>query len=73
MVTFSEFPGAHTHGATYMEAAKHGQEVLALLIETYVQEDRPLPESARYQYVEEYPSEATDNPGALRQWKTDIR
>lgn len=37
-----------THGATYDEAAKNGQEVLELLIETYQAEGRPLPEPAKF-------------------------
>jgi predicted RNase H-like HicB family nuclease len=32
-----------THGDTFVEAAKNGQEVLELLIETYQAEGRPLP------------------------------
>ena len=49
VVSFPEFAGAHTHGATYREAAKNGQEVLTLLIETCEQEGNPLPMPARYQ------------------------
>lgn len=30
VVSFPEFPGAHTHGTTYVEAVKNGQEVLRL-------------------------------------------
>jgi len=51
VVSFQEFPGAHTHGTTYMEAVKYGQEVLSLLIESYEEEGKPLPEPARYQVV----------------------
>jgi len=51
VVSFPEFPGAHTHGATYLDAVRNGQEVLALLVETYQQEGKLLPEPARYQYV----------------------
>jgi predicted RNase H-like HicB family nuclease len=32
-----------THGHTYEEAAKHGQEVLETLIEIYQQDGKPLP------------------------------
>ena len=49
VVSFPEFPGAHTHGATHVEAVQSGQEVLALLTETYTQEGRPLPLPALYQ------------------------
>ncbi len=34
----------HTHGETYEEAAKHGQEVLETLTEMYQEEGKPLPE-----------------------------
>lgn len=37
------FQQFHTHGDTYEEAAKHGQEVLETLIEMYMEEGRPLP------------------------------
>jgi predicted RNase H-like HicB family nuclease len=33
-----------TDGATYAEAAKKGEDVLAFLIETFQQEGTPLPE-----------------------------
>ena len=51
VVSFQEFPGAHTHGSTYLDAVKNGQEVLDLLVETYKQEGRPLPEPALRQYA----------------------
>jgi predicted RNase H-like HicB family nuclease len=44
VVTLPEFPICQTHGSTYEEAVKAGQEVLDLLIETYRTEDRRLPE-----------------------------
>jgi predicted RNase H-like HicB family nuclease len=45
VVSLPEFgPYSKTHGATYEEAAKSGQEVLELLIETYKTDGRPLPE-----------------------------
>ena len=43
VVTLPEFPCNRTHGTTYEEAAKNGQEVLDLLIETWEKEGRPLP------------------------------
>jgi predicted RNase H-like HicB family nuclease len=43
VVSFPEFPTAHTHGVSYEEAAKNGREVLDLLIQTYEREGRPLP------------------------------
>jgi predicted RNase H-like HicB family nuclease len=48
VVSLPEFgPYSKTHGASYVEAAKRGQEVLELLIETYREEGRPLPEPTR--------------------------
>ena len=43
VVTLPEFPCNRTHGATYEVAAKNGQEVLDLLIETWQKEGRTLP------------------------------
>ena len=43
VVTLPEFPCNRTHGATYEEAAKNGEEVLDLLIETFQAEGRSLP------------------------------
>jgi antitoxin HicB len=43
VVTLPEFPRNRTHGTTYEEAARHGQEILDLLIETWEKEGRPLP------------------------------
>lgn len=34
----------HTHGNTYEEAAKHGQEVISSLIEWFQEQKKPLPE-----------------------------
>ena len=44
IVTLPEFPNCRTHGATYEEAVKNGQEVLELVIESYHEEGTPLPE-----------------------------
>jgi predicted RNase H-like HicB family nuclease len=45
VVSLPEFgPYAHTHGETYEEALKHGEEVLELLIEEYRAQERPLPQ-----------------------------
>jgi predicted RNase H-like HicB family nuclease len=45
VVSLPEFgPYAHTHGETYAEALKHGEEVLELLIEEYQEQGRPLPQ-----------------------------
>jgi antitoxin HicB len=44
IVSLPEFPNCRTHGATYEEAVKNGQEVLELIIESYREEGTPLPE-----------------------------
>lgn len=44
-VSFPEFGDlAHTHGKTYEEATRMGEEALELLVETYLQEGQPLPQ-----------------------------
>ena len=45
VVSLPEFgPYAHTHGDTYEDALKNGQEVLELLIEDYQAQGKPLPQ-----------------------------
>jgi predicted RNase H-like HicB family nuclease len=45
IVSLPEFgPYAHTHGDTYEEALKNAQEVLELLVETYQEQGRALPQ-----------------------------
>jgi predicted RNase H-like HicB family nuclease len=46
LVHLPEFPQQHfvTHGDTYEEAAKHGQEAIESLIEWYQLDGKPLPE-----------------------------
>jgi len=51
VVSFPEFPSAHTHGASYEEAARNGQEVLELLSGSYAEARRSLPEPASFQYA----------------------
>ncbi|XHX76935.1 MAG: type II toxin-antitoxin system HicB family antitoxin [Stenomitos frigidus ULC029] len=47
IVSLPEFGSyAHTHGDTYEEATKNAQEVLELLIETYEEQHRSLPQPA---------------------------
>ncbi len=50
-LVFPEFPGAHTHGTTHVEAVKNGQQVLALLVQTFEQEGKSLPEPGQYRYA----------------------
>ena len=46
LVHLPEFPWQefHTHGKTYEEAAKNGQEVIKAFIEMLQEEGKPLPE-----------------------------
>jgi predicted RNase H-like HicB family nuclease len=44
VVTLPEFQGCRTHGSTYEEAARHGQEALESLVEAFQAEGRPLPD-----------------------------
>ena len=48
VVTLPEFPTCHTHGATYEEAARNGEEVLRLVIEDYQKRGAPLPRPAQF-------------------------
>lgn len=48
VVTLPEFGGCKTHGDTYEEAARHGREVLELLIASSLKEGTPLPSPARF-------------------------
>ncbi|MEG4498707.1 type II toxin-antitoxin system HicB family antitoxin [Microcoleus sp. F10-C6] len=41
---FTDVKQPCTHGHTYEEAAKHGQELLETLIELYQEDGKPLPE-----------------------------
>jgi antitoxin HicB len=45
LVHLPEFPEQHyvTHGSTYEEAARHGQEVIESFIELYQEDGLPLP------------------------------
>lgn len=38
----------HTHGETYAEALKNAEEVLELLIESSLEEGKPLPEARKF-------------------------
>lgn len=46
LVHLPEFPSQHfvTHGESYEEAARRGQEVIKMLIEDYQESGKPLPE-----------------------------
>jgi antitoxin HicB len=45
LVHLPEFPSQHsvTHGETYEEAARRGQEVIEMLVEDYQESGKPLP------------------------------
>lgn len=43
VVTVPELPGCRTHGVTYEEAIKHGQEVIHLWIESVREDGLPVP------------------------------
>jgi predicted RNase H-like HicB family nuclease len=48
IVSLPEFQGCLTHGASYEEAARQGQDALESLIETYQAEGRALPEPSLF-------------------------
>jgi predicted RNase H-like HicB family nuclease len=49
IVSLPEFgPFAKTHGSTYEEAARMGQEVLELLMTTASEDEEPLPEPIKF-------------------------
>jgi len=51
VVTFPEFSTCHTHGATYEEAVRNGQEVVGLLLETYRLRGQPVPAPLTFEYA----------------------
>jgi predicted RNase H-like HicB family nuclease len=54
IVSFPEWEAdgliGHTHGATYEEALRHGQEVLHMLVESARQEGERLPTPRAYSH-----------------------
>jgi len=44
IVSLPEFPGNHTHGDTYEEAVKQGQDLMESLIMWAQQDGKPLPQ-----------------------------
>jgi len=64
IVSLPEFgPYANTHGESYEEAVRMGQEALELLIESYKAEGWPLPELVKYIAGDELTTETTQGPG----------
>ncbi len=49
----------HTHGNTYADALKNGEEVLELLIEDYQAQGKPLPKplttNISFQFIQSLP------------------
>ncbi|TAE25469.1 MAG: type II toxin-antitoxin system HicB family antitoxin [Candidatus Kapaibacterium sp.] len=43
VVSLPDFPHCKTHGDSYQEAVKHGQEMIESLIDFYNDEQKPLP------------------------------
>ena len=43
IVSVPEFPGQHTHGATYEEAVRQGRDLIASLVMWTLQDGNPLP------------------------------
>ncbi len=59
IVILPEFgPYAKTHGSTYEEAARMGQEVLELLVEARQDEGQSMPEPVKYGSPVTVPSDA---------------
>jgi predicted RNase H-like HicB family nuclease len=48
IVTVPELPGCKTHGDTYEEAVKNGQEVMELCIASELELGRPIPTPNKY-------------------------
>jgi antitoxin HicB len=48
VVTLPEFGGCKTHGDTYELAARSGQEVLQLLMDSCLEDGEPLPPPAKF-------------------------
>ncbi len=55
-------PYAHTHGDTYEEALKNGQEVLELLIEDYQARGKTLPNPINSDAAFQFASSAQNSP-----------
>lgn len=51
IVTLPEFGGCKTHGKTYAQAARMGQDALESLIDAFQEDGSPLPEPAKYKDV----------------------
>ena len=47
-MSIPEFPGNHTHGDTYEEAVKQGEDLIDFLIMWTLQDEKPLPEPRVY-------------------------
>ncbi len=51
IVTLPEFGSCQTRGLSYQEAAKNGEEILELLIDSYREDGKPLPAPATLGHI----------------------
>ena len=66
VVSLPEFgPYCHTHGNTYEEAAKMGQECLESLIEAYQAWGKQLPEPAKFDGIDAREKQCEAVPGSV--------
>ena len=50
IVTVPELPGCKTHGDTYEEAIRHGQEAIDVWIDAHIKSGKPIPPPWLYEY-----------------------
>jgi predicted RNase H-like HicB family nuclease len=50
LATIPELGPHHTHGKTYAEAARQGQDLLETLVDDYISDGQPLPEPQVFSY-----------------------
>ena len=66
IVSLPEFgPYSHTHGKTYEEAAKMGQECIESLIDAYQAWGQPLPEPAKFAGIDAAEKQCEAVPGSV--------
>ncbi len=51
LVTIPELGTHHTHGRTYEEAARQGQDLLETLVDDMREDDKPLPSPQLFSYA----------------------
>jgi predicted RNase H-like HicB family nuclease len=62
IVRLPEFENALTHGDTYAEAAKHGQELIESFIMWHGQDGKPLPEPRLFDLENDRSEDANSVP-----------